>query len=64
MGERFEVEYSDYDGSEWYYFWRGGGTIKSERSEEARLSNFGAVKGYRSYIRRAVESEIEKQLAK
>lgn len=34
MGERFEAEYPDYDGSDWYYPWRGGGTIKSERSAE------------------------------
>lgn len=34
MGEYFEAEYPDYDGSDWYYPWRGGGTIKSERSDE------------------------------
>ena len=34
MGEAFEAEYPDYDGSDWYYPWRGGGTNKSERSAE------------------------------
>jgi len=34
MGEAFDVEYPDYDGSDWYYPWRGGGTNKSERSPE------------------------------
>lgn len=34
MNEKFEEEYPDYDGSDWYYPWRGGGTIKSERSAE------------------------------
>ena len=34
MDERFEAEYPDYDGSDWYYPWRGGGTNKSERSPE------------------------------
>ncbi|MGB5689610.1 MAG: hypothetical protein WBM45_10045, partial [Woeseiaceae bacterium] len=34
MGEKFDEEYPDYDGSEWYYPWQGGGTIKAERSLE------------------------------
>jgi hypothetical protein len=34
MGEQFELEYPNYDGSDWYYPWQGGGTIKSERSEK------------------------------
>ena len=34
MAERFEAEYPDYDGSDWYYPWRGGGTNKSERAAE------------------------------
>jgi len=34
MGTRFEAEYPEYDGSDWYYPWRGGGTNKSERSAE------------------------------
>lgn len=34
MGEKFEEEYPDYDGSEWYYPWQGGGTIREERSAE------------------------------
>ena len=34
MGTRFEEEYPDYDGSDWYYPWRGGGTNKSERAPE------------------------------
>ena len=34
MGEKFEEEYPDYDGSDWYYPWRGGGTIKAERSQD------------------------------
>jgi hypothetical protein len=34
LGEAFEVEYPEYDGSDWYYPWRGGGTNKSERSPE------------------------------
>lgn len=34
MGEKFEEEYPDYDGSDWYYPWQGGGTIKAERSQE------------------------------
>jgi len=31
---RFEEDYPDYDGSDWYWPWQGGGTIPSERSEE------------------------------
>ena len=34
MGEKFAEEYPDYDGSDWYYPWQGGGTIKAERSQE------------------------------
>jgi hypothetical protein len=34
LNENFFEEYPDYDGSQWYYPWRGGGTIKSERSAE------------------------------
>lgn len=34
LGEQFTKEYPDYDGSAWYYPWQGGGTIKSERSDE------------------------------
>jgi hypothetical protein len=34
MGEKFAEEYPDYDGSDWYYPWRGGGTIRAERSQE------------------------------
>ena len=34
LGTRFEEEYPDYDGSDWYYPWRGGGTNKSERAPE------------------------------
>jgi hypothetical protein len=34
MGAAFEEEYPDYDGSDWYYPWQGGGTNKSERSPE------------------------------
>ena len=34
MGTAFEEEYPDYDGSDWYYPWQGGGTNKSERSPE------------------------------
>ena len=34
MNVKFEEEYPDFDGSNWYYPWRGGGTIKSERSAE------------------------------
>lgn len=32
LGELFEKEYPDYDGSDWYYPWRGAGTIPEERS--------------------------------
>ncbi|MEL6301555.1 MAG: hypothetical protein AAFV47_08410 [Pseudomonadota bacterium] len=31
---RLEEDYPDYDGTDWYYPWQGGGTIKSERSPE------------------------------
>lgn len=31
---RFEADYPDYDQSDWYGPWQGGGTIPSERSEE------------------------------
>ena len=34
LNESFAAEYPDYDGSDWYYPWRGGGTIKAERSPE------------------------------
>ena len=34
LNEQFEKEYPDYDGSDWYYPWQGGGTIKAERSPE------------------------------
>lgn len=34
LGKKFAEEYPDYDGSDWYYPWRGGGTLKSERSAE------------------------------
>lgn len=34
LNEQFDKEYPDYDGSDWYYPWRGGGTIKAERSAE------------------------------
>lgn len=34
LNRLFAEEYPDYDGSDWYYPWRGGGTNKSERSEE------------------------------
>jgi hypothetical protein len=34
MDEAFEVEYPDYDDSDWYYPWRGGGTNMSERAPE------------------------------
>ena len=32
LGELFEKEYPDYDGSDWYYPWQGAGTIPEERS--------------------------------
>ncbi|MEO1595831.1 MAG: hypothetical protein AAFS02_11380 [Pseudomonadota bacterium] len=34
LNEVFDEDYPDYDGSDWYYPWRGGGTIKTERSEK------------------------------
>lgn len=34
LDEAFETEFPDYDGSDWYYPWRGGGTIMSERPAE------------------------------
>lgn len=34
LNEKFEEEYPDFDGSDWYYPWRGGGTIRAERSAE------------------------------
>ena len=34
LGPRFEEEYPDYDGSDWYYPWQGGGTIRAERAED------------------------------
>ena len=38
LGEKlnagFEADYPDFDGSNWYYPWQGGGTILSERSED------------------------------
>ncbi|KGJ91711.1 hypothetical protein [Colwellia psychrerythraea] len=34
LGELFEKEYPDYDGSDWYYPWQGAGTIPQERSAE------------------------------
>ena len=35
LSEKLEEDYPDFDGSDWYYPWRGGGTIKAERSAEA-----------------------------
>ncbi|MEW6994037.1 hypothetical protein AADZ84_07225 [Colwelliaceae bacterium MEBiC 14330] len=32
LNQLFEQEYPDYDGSNWYYPWQGGGTIPAERS--------------------------------
>lgn len=34
LGKKFDEEYPEYDGSDWYYPWQGGGTIKAERSAE------------------------------
>jgi len=34
LNAKFEEEYPDFDGSNWYYPWRGGGTIMAERSDE------------------------------
>ena len=34
LGEKFAEEYPDYDGSDWYYPWQGGGTIRAERPQE------------------------------
>ena len=34
LNAKFEEEYPDYDGADWYYPWRGGGTIAAERSDE------------------------------
>ncbi len=34
LGEKFSEEYPDFDGSDWYYPWQGGGTVKTERSAE------------------------------
>lgn len=34
LNEAFEKEYPDFNGSDWYYPWQGGGTIASERSPE------------------------------
>jgi hypothetical protein len=31
---RLEEDYPDYDGSEWYWPWQGGGTIPPDRSQE------------------------------
>ncbi len=43
----FDKEYPDYDGSDWYYPWQGGGTLKSERSAE----KLAAVEEYYEIIR-------------
>lgn len=34
LNEKFNEEYPDFDGSQWYFPWQGGGTIKAERSAE------------------------------
>ena len=34
LGKKLEEDYPDFDGSDWYYPWRGGGTIMAERSDE------------------------------
>ena len=34
LGQKFEEEYPDYDGSDWYYPWQGGGTISTERADD------------------------------
>jgi len=34
LNEAFEKEYPDYDGSDWYYPWQGGGTIAAERAPD------------------------------
>lgn len=34
LSEKFDEEYPDYDDSDWYYPWQGGGTIKAERGAD------------------------------
>ena len=34
LGQKFDEEYPEYDGSDWYYPWQGGGTLRAERSAE------------------------------
>ena len=47
INENFETEYPDFDGSDWYYPWQGGGTLEEERSEET----LAAVDVYYELIR-------------
>ncbi|MEM9316305.1 MAG: hypothetical protein AAGA95_16925 [Pseudomonadota bacterium] len=35
LQQKLKQDYPDFDNSDWYYPWRGGGTIKAERSAEA-----------------------------
>ncbi|MEM6639709.1 MAG: hypothetical protein AAF610_07390 [Pseudomonadota bacterium] len=34
LGEKFQDEYPDYDGADWYYPWQGGGTLAAERAAD------------------------------
>ncbi len=56
MNEKFEEEYPDYDGSDWYYPWRGGGTIKSERSAET----LALVEDYYKYSQTDYQMTIDR----
>lgn len=47
INANFEEEYPDFEGSDWYYPWQGGGTIKSERSAET----LAAIDRYYELIR-------------
>jgi hypothetical protein len=57
LNEKFEEEYPDYDGSQWYYPWRGGGTIKAERSAET----LEIVEEYYSLVGTDYQMTIDRQ---
>lgn len=66
LSKRFERDYPNYSGADWYYDWQGGGTIPEERSEEtlaifdeyfATLSTDARMQNARA--RRIITADIE-----
>ncbi|NVJ58818.1 MAG: hypothetical protein HWE27_00430 [Gammaproteobacteria bacterium] len=58
----FEKDFPDYDGSDWYYPWQGGGTIPEDRSEGVPqdiidyLATFSSPEAMQNYRNRRISS--------